>query len=163
MFVKSKLKPKRSIGKGGLLALLAALSLNAGVPAFASSGHSNDGTIPVSITIENVRAGDVPLYISVQKRGQYQGIKGHGVVLKSTTSGTMRAMVNVDVVDDYAVSLWHDLDNDGVFSMNERYQPEDGWGASGTVPTDRAPKFDDVKVTVPMAGKDVTVSMIYPN
>lgn len=163
MFVTLKTKSQSSLGKGVALSLLAASILSAGVPAFAASGHSNDGTIPVTITIDNVRAGNVPLYISVQKRGQYQGIKGHGVILKSTTAGTMQATVKVDVVDDYAVSLWHDLDNDGVFSMNERYQPEDGWAASGTVPMNRAPKFDDVKVTVPMAGKAVAVSMIYPN
>lgn len=164
MFVKLKNSPSRGIYMRALALTASCLSIfSVGVPAAAVDGHVNTGTIPVSITIEGVRETTVPLYISVQKRGEYMGLKGHGVILKKTDEGTMRASVNVDVVDDYAISLWHDLDDDGVFSMNDRYQPQDGYAASGTMPTDRAPTFDDVKITVPIVGRAVTVTMVYPN
>lgn len=163
MFVKSK----TSASKGGHVKRLAAAAaclsmLSAGVPAAAVDGHVNTRTIPVNITIDGLRESTVPLYISVQKRGEYMSIKGHGIVLQKTSAGTMQASVKVDAADDYAVSLWHDLDNDGKFSMNERYEIEDGWGASGSVPMDRQPTFDDVKVTVPVAGQTVIAAMIYP-
>ena len=158
MFVKS-------IKVMGAAALSAAiLSLGFGVPANALDYEAKaKGTIPVTISIANVKSGTTPLYISVQKRSEYQGIKGFGNILKATSSGTMTTTVKVDVADEYAVSLWHDLNNDGIFSMTKDYKILDGWGASGNVPKNRAPVFDDVKIRVPSSGQAVNVEMVYPS
>jgi len=157
MFVKSI----KSLG--GTLVTTALLSLGFGVPANALDYETKaEGTIPVTITLTGVKAGTTPLYISVQKRGDYRSQNGFGGLLKTTSSGTVTAKVKVDKADDYAVSIWHDLDNDGQFSMTKDYKIIDGWGASGNVPTNRAPNFDDVKVFIPLSGSVVTVDMIYP-
>ena len=123
---------------------------------------AGEATIPVTIALDGVQAGDAPLYVSVQKRAEYMGIKGHGEIIKVTTDGTMMVTVNVDVADDYAVSVWHDLNNDGVFSMTENYQILDGWGNSGPSDLSGRPSFDDVKVSVPLSGADASVTMKYP-
>lgn len=161
MFVTSK-----TTATGGLcaraiatLTIIGALSAMS-VPALAADGATT--TTAVTVKVDNMRTTSAPLYISVQKRGDYMKQAGHGVVLKSTTSGVMETTVNVDGAGDYAVSLWHDLDNDGQFTMGKDYRPKDGWVSSGTAPDDRAPNFDDVKISVPASGRTVALSMIYP-
>ena len=123
---------------------------------------AGEGTIPVTIALDGVQATDAPLYVSVQKRDEYMGIKGHGEIVKTTTDGTMMVTVNVDVADDYAVSVWHDLNDDGVFSMTDNYQILDGWGNSGPSNLSGRPSFDDVKVSVPFGGASASVTMKYP-
>lgn len=144
--------------------LLKTLRSVAAIAAFglACPAMAGEATIPVTITLDGVQAGDVPLYVSVQKRSEYMGIKGHGEIVNSTTAGAMMVTVNVDVADDYAVSVWHDLNDDGVFSMTESYQILDGWGNSGPSDLSGRPSFDDVKVSVPFGGANASVTMKYP-
>lgn len=149
------LKKAAFIGFITPMAILGATSL-----AFAAG--DNKETIPVNVTLEGVQMSDGPLYISVQTRGQYQGIKGYGEVIQKVTPGQMSVTLDIDTPGEYAVSVWHDLNNDGIFSMTKDYKIEDGWGASGDVPTDSAPTFDDVRVTVGGGGANVVVDMIYP-
>ncbi|MEP3889423.1 MAG: DUF2141 domain-containing protein [Hellea sp.] len=121
------------------------------------------GTIPVTINLSDVQIADGPIYISVQKREQYRGMAGHGTILKLATPGNMTATVKVAEPGDYSVSVWHDMDDDRVFDMDETYRPSEGWGASGNVPTDRMPTFDDVKIKVESFGTTVAVPMVYPS
>ena len=113
--------------------------------------------------LSGVIVADGPIYISVQKREEYMGMKGHGAVLKTITPGNMTATINVVEPGHYSVSVWHDMDDDTIFDMDENYRPSEGWGASGDVPTDRMPTFDDVKIKVDSFGKTVSVPMVYPS
>ncbi|WP_017932586.1 DUF2141 domain-containing protein [Robiginitomaculum antarcticum] len=135
-----------------------AILLGCALPAFA-----DEATIPVIVTLDGVRSGYAPLYISVQKRAHFMGIKGHSEILKTTTDGTMHVTVNVDTPDDYAVSVWHDLNDDGVFSMTDDYQVLDGWGNSGATDLRGRPTFDDVKFTVTDSGAATVVALKYPS
>jgi len=75
----------------------------------------------------------------------------------------MTATVKVAEPGEYSVSIWHDMDDDLVFDMDETYSPLEGWGASGDAPTDRMPTFDDVKIKVESFGTTVAVPMVYPS
>jgi len=154
MFVKSSKK----LGGLGLIGVMAVLGATNTV-----ASEVVDPAIPVTVNLTGVQISDGPIYISVQKRDQYRGMKGHGTILKTITPGNMTATVNVDEPGDYSVSVWHDMDNDTVFDMDETYTPNEGWGASGTVPTDRMPTFDDVKVNVETYGTELTIPVIYPS
>lgn len=125
-----------------------------------------EGTIPVTVTLTDVSpvsaiAEDV-IYVSIQTRETYRSLKGHGGILRTLTPGTMEATFYVAEPGDYAVSVWHDRDNDMRFSMDENYAILDGWGASGTPPTNDMPTFDDVKLAIPNMGTSVTIDMINP-
>jgi uncharacterized protein (DUF2141 family) len=128
--------------------------------ADAVSGH--DVKVPVTVTFNGVQPSDVPFYVSIQTEADYRSMKGSGGVLKSTEAGTFTRTFNVPEGGDYAISVWHDLDNDGRFSMTQDYKIVDGWGTSGTVPMGTAPSFDDAKVNVSGYGTDVTIDIIYP-
>jgi len=154
MFVKSSKKLGGAVLIGAIAVLGATNTVASEVAAPA---------IPVTVNLTGVQIADGPIYISVQKRGQYMGMKGHGTILKTVTPGNMTATVNVDEPGDYSVSVWHDMDDDTVFDMDETYTPSEGWGASGTAPTDRMPTFDDVKVSVDSYGTDLTIPLIYPS
>lgn len=143
------------------------LALMSGFSLLTSAGTAlaNDAdvlTIPVTITLTDVMQSQVPLYISVQTEADYRSMKGQGTILKETTAGTLSKTVSVPTAGDYAITLWHDLDNDGRFSMNERYEISDGWGSSGDVSVPGGPTFQTAKITVPNFGAKATVKMIYP-
>ena len=154
MFVKS-IKTLRGLALIGVVSVLGATNT-------AATENSNP-TIPVTVNLTGVQIADGPIYISVQKREQYMGMIGHGIVLKTVTPGNMTATVNVTEPGDYSVSVWHDMDDDTVFDMDETYTPVEGWGASGIAPTDRMPTFDDVKITVESFGTELTIPVIYPS
>jgi len=147
----------------GLTSLLLGLSVVSATAAGLENEIYEKGTIPVTVNLSAVEIAEGPIYISIQKREQYRGMKGHGTILKLATPGNMTAMVKVSEPGEYAVSVWHDMDNDLVFGMSEDYRPTEGWGASGTVPRDRMPTFDDVKISVESFGATVDVPMIYPS
>ena len=135
-----------------------AVALLFAAPVFAEGAPN----IPVTVSLDQVRAVDGPLYVSIQKEGEYQGIRGHGGIVKAVTPEMKDVTYNVDVPGRYAVSLWHDLNDDGIFSMDENYRIFDGWGASGDISEGRRPTFDEVAVDVPGYGANVTVTMFYP-
>ena len=147
------------------LAMTTSLSLFIGVGTVLASDaetQKETSSVPMTITLTDVIASDVPLYISVQTEENYRSMKGHGTILKQTTAGTVTETVQLPAAGDYAISIWHDLDNDGRFSMNERYEILDGWGTSGGIPEAAAPSFSTSKISVPSSGAETTIAMIYP-
>ena len=129
----------------------------------AQNVNIQDGNIPVTVTLTSITETQGPIYVSIQTREQYQSIKGFGGILQEASLGEMSATYNIVEPGEYAVSVWHDLDNDGRFSMTKDYQITDGWGASGDAPENRAPTFEDVKIKVETFGATVPVEMKYPN
>lgn len=128
----------------------------------AIAGETGSTTVPMTITVTDVIETQVPLYISVQTEADYRSMKGEGTILRQTTAGTITETVQLPAAGDYAISIWHDLDNDGRFSMNERYEVLDGWGSSGETLMAGAPTFQSAKISVPNFGAETSVAMIYP-
>jgi len=147
----------------GAAALISTVSAVGAIAADFGNEIYEKGTIPLTVNLSEVQIAEGPIYISVQKREQYMGMKGHGTILKTVTPGNMTAIVKVSQPGEYSVSVWHDMDDDTVFDMDETYRPSEGWGASGDVPTNRMPTFDDVKIKVESFGTTVDVPMIYPS
>lgn len=143
------------------------LALTTGLTMFFGAGlvlaDNNAGAaVPIVITLTDMMETNVPLYISVQTEVEYRSMKGQGAILKTTASGTITKTIQLPTAGDYAVTVWHDLDNDGQFSMNERYEVLDGWGSSGDASRSAAPTFEQSKISVPSYGAAATIAMIYP-
>ena len=143
------------------------LGLSAGLGVTINAGailanEAADTSVPITITLTDVIQSEVPLYISVQTEAEYRSMKGQGTIMKETSAGALTETISLPSEGDYAVTVWHDLDNDGRFSMNERYEVLDGWGSSGDVWVPGGPTFETAKISVPNFGTEVTVAMIYP-
>lgn len=154
MFVFKQPKPPF---KAMCLAISAIAALT-GAPALADQSDR----VTLEVTLQNVENNPAPLYISVQNRAEYMKNMGSaGGIYKNVAGGTLTYSYEVPS-GDYAVSIWHDTDGDGVFSMDPAtYMPLDGWGASG--PELRGqPTFDDTKIKV-AADTAVTIKVHYPN
>lgn len=124
--------------------------------AFAASTHA----VPLTVTIDEVN-GDGPLYVSIQSEAEFMQNEGTaGRVIQSPEPG--RVQLTFDVPAGlYAVSVWHDINANGVFDRAENGWPLDGWAMSGPVGQD-TPQFSDVAVSVPAEGAAVEMSMRYP-
>jgi uncharacterized protein (DUF2141 family) len=115
----------------------------------------------LTVVLKGVQAKDGPLYIAVQKRENYQKWQaGAGGVYQNIKAGQHTYEYQLPA-GDYAVSVWHDSDNDGKFTM-QGYLPLDGWGNSGNQNLQAPPSFDDVKITLSAKGKSETINMHYP-
>jgi len=148
MFVKSL--------KTGLFALSAFVL--AGTHALAS-----DASATLNVSLKGLQASDGKLFISVQKEVDFmqQRVTAGGIYeIDVTSDQTYSYSVPVG---EYAVSIWHDTDNDGQFSMDENYIPTDGWGMSGDYAGEREPTFDEVKINVGFEGAAVNIYMVYVN
>ena len=145
---------------------LAALAVIA-TPALVTPALANDAapspTIPVTVDLSEVEALPGTLYVSIQMESDYMTDAGFGGVLKPVAGMPEKVTYEVDMPGTYAVSLWHDLDDDQNFSMNlVTGEIADGWGASGNVSESKRPTFADVAVDVPSYGGEVKVRMFYP-
>jgi len=147
----------------GAAALIISISAVGATAADESGDIYEEETIPVTVNLTGVQVADGPIYITVQKQEEYMGMKGHRAILKTITPGNMTTVVNVAEPGDYAVSIWHDMDADMFFDMDQTYRPSEGWGASGSVTTSRMPTFNDVKVKIGSFGTTVNVPLIYPS
>ena len=126
----------------------------------ASPAQAQENNLSVELT--GLQASEGKLYISVQKEEDYKAQRGHGGVFEVTEAGNETYSFSVPT-GDYAVSIWHDIDNDGKFSMDENWIPTDGWGMSGTPSTDKEPTFAEVKVAIPAGASTISIPMIYRN
>jgi len=165
MFVSNLMKPLSLIGSALCMMLVGATTASA-AEASESDWKIRPGNIPVTVTIVNLdpaTEGSDPVYVSIQTKDQYQSLKGAGGVTPYAKTGSMTATFLVEDPGDYAVSVWHDRDGDGRFSMSTDYSIVlDSYGASGQPPEDRMPTFDDVKFTVPNIGTSLSIDMINP-
>lgn len=144
-------------------ALITVLTAAGATAADQDRGWSHEaGTIPLTVNLTGVQIADGPIYISVQTQDKYQSMSGHGTIIENVTPGNMTTTVKVSEPGDYAVSVWHDMNDNMRFDMTENYMPVEGWGASGTPPKDKAPIFDDVKIKIESFGSEVTVPVNYP-
>jgi len=135
-----------------------------GATAADTAGYqAAGGTIPVTVDLSNIQTAAGPIYISIQKEDQYRGMRGFGGIIKTAVQGSMSEVYKVDVPGEYSVSVWHDLENNAVFDMDDRYVPQEGYGSSGNAPIDRMPVFEDVKISVPHSGTTVKVDVKYPS
>ena len=165
MFVSNSTKPLGLIGSALILSLVGATT------AYSADLSNSDwkirpGNIPVTVTITNIDpapAGSDPIYVSIQTENQYQSLKGGGGIAAHAKTGSMTATFFVEEPGDYAVSVWHDRDGDGRFSMSKDYtRVLDSYGSSGEPPADREPVFDEVKIPVPNMGASIRINMINP-
>jgi uncharacterized protein (DUF2141 family) len=162
MFVVSKKKKTLSA-----VTLAASILLVGATTGFAADAPAwkKTGDIPVTVKLTDVLPEGVSggtIYVSIQTRQDYRSMKGFGGVIKHAEAGDMTRTYHVDEPGEYSVSIWHDRDDDGRFSMTETYQVLDSWGASGTPPENASPTFDDVKVSVPSMGTTLSIDMINP-
>ena len=141
--------------------VIGALAFAAFHPATALASES-PAAGSLTVEIENVRESTGPLYVSVQTKDDYQQARHTaGGIYKDVKAGSLTYTYAAIPAGDYAISLWHDLDNDGTFTIGENYRPLDGWGASGKTLTG-APTFDDVKITVSEGSQTQRIQMVYP-
>jgi uncharacterized protein (DUF2141 family) len=134
-----------------ILALgLAALSA---VPAFA-------GDVTLSLDAVDASGGD--LYVSLQKQDEFMQPRGsYGTVIKAPKAGPQTVVLKDVAPGDYSVTVWHDIDADGKFSMGPDGRPRDGWTMNNAAALRGMPTWDGVKFSVPGAGTSLTLTMLY--
>jgi uncharacterized protein (DUF2141 family) len=141
-------KFKTAIAALGLIAATAA-------PAFAGD---------VTLTLEGVQAAQGDLYVALQTEADFMQPRGsYGEIVKVPAAGN-RTLVLKDVKPgDYAVQVWHDINNDHQFNTEPNGRPTDGWAMVNAETLRAVPTFAQVKLGVPAEGKTLTLKMIYAN
>lgn len=116
----------------------------------------------VSIGIDGVRAQKGPLYVSLQTAAQFLKNEGtYGKIIPDPKAGKMTVVLNGVAPGEYSVSVWHDVDKDGVFDRTDAGLPLDGWSMFNAAALRGEPRFDEVKFTVSAQGAAIDLDMVY--
>lgn len=112
---------------------------------------------PLTIVVDGVEGTSGDFYVSVQTADQYMQNDGVAGSIEEPAPGTMTFEYDVPP-GTYAISIWHDDNDNGQFDRDDSGWPVDGWALSGD-----GYNFDDVKVKVGSGGKTVRMDMSYPD
>ncbi len=117
---------------------------------------------PLSVTVDGVEDRGGKLYIGVQTEAEFMKPAGiAGTVLPAPTAGTHTVTFDIPA-GDYAISVWHDENDDYVFDLDENGMPADGWSMVNGEALTGVPTFEVVKVTLTEDGTSAAAAMIYP-
>lgn len=83
------------------------------------------GNATMTVNIKGLKASEGALYVSVQDSQQFNGQAITAGGRYEHTKAGDKTFIYKDVPEgEYAIMLWHDLDNDGVFTQDEvTYMP----------------------------------------
>jgi uncharacterized protein (DUF2141 family) len=128
--------------------------LTAASPSFAAN---------VTISLEGVQPSAQKIYISLQTREEFLQPKGsYGEIITIPAGGQKDVTLTNIKPGEYSVSVWHDSDGDGQFTMAPNGMPADGWAMYKGDALRAMPTWDAVKFTVTDAGTKIAVKMLYP-
>lgn len=134
------------------LALLAAM---AAAPALAGD---------VTINLHALQARPGKLYVALQKRGEFLKKRAsYGEVVVSVEAGEKTIVFHDVAPGEYAVLVWHDINQDGRFTTEPNGTPLDGWSIRNAQKLFGSPTWNQVKFAVPATGKALDLAMAYPD
>jgi uncharacterized protein (DUF2141 family) len=116
----------------------------------------------VTIKVNGVRAANGPLYVGLQTEDEFMKDDGsYGEIVQSPTPGSVTVKLSGVAPGEYAVSVWHDIDGDGVFDVAESGMPLDGWAMIDGASLRGAPTFDEVSFKLEKSNVSLDLDMIY--
>lgn len=135
-----------------LLTAAALLAAAASTPALAGE---------VTVTLTDVRPDAGDLYVGLQTKDQFLKDAGlAGKMVANPQEGTVTVTLT-DVPDGtYSLSVWHDIDGDGEFSMGPM-GPTDGWAMKDAAELRGMPTWEAQSFTVDGA-TTITEPVLYP-
>ncbi len=136
------------------LPLFAAAVLALAIPAAAQAG-------PVTVDLTGLRAGGT-LYVQVQTREQFMGpARIGGRIVAAPQAGSLSVDLGEVPAGDYAVTIWHDTNDNNQFDMGARDRPADGWAMANGDRLRGQPTFDVVKLTIPAGALRLPLAVSY--
>jgi uncharacterized protein (DUF2141 family) len=145
-----------------IVGLSAPLAVGTAAPTASAAPNSATGA-NVTIALKSVAASPHKVYISLQKQDEFLQPKGsYGDMIVLAYGGTKDVVIPNVAPGDYAVSVWHDTNGDGKFTMDAFGMPADGWGMYQGEKLRGMPTWDAVKFTVTGKGAVVPVTILYP-
>jgi uncharacterized protein (DUF2141 family) len=115
-------------------------------PAAAEAGR-------VTVDLNGLRSGGT-LYVQLQTRAQFMGAdRAGGKIVHVAQAGSLSVDLGEVAPGDYAVSVWHDDNDNRRFDMDAQGGgPLDGWAiANGAEAGAGPPDFDRAKIAVAQA------------
>jgi uncharacterized protein (DUF2141 family) len=125
-------------------------------PAAAEAGR-------VTVDLNGLRAGGTA-YVQLQTRAQFMGSdRVGGRIVPVTAAGTLSVDLGEVAPGDYAVSVWHDDNDNRQFDMGTQGGgPLDGWAiANGAEAGAGPPDFDRAKITITQAPLRLPMTLHY--
>lgn len=116
---------------------------------------------PLIVELDGVRNAGGRLYVSVQRREQFmQEAAAAGSIVDAPTAGSHRFSYDLPA-GEYAVSVWHDDNNNGRFDKDENFMPLDGWAMTNGSALRGEPTFEQVRIVLGDAAANARLSMSY--
>ncbi len=115
----------------------------------------------VEVELTGLRTGG-DLYVALQTQDQFmQQDAAAGEIIKDVTEDSYTLTFKDVDPGQYALMVWHDIDGDGVFDVNEYGAPIDGWAAINGAELKGPPSFDAVSFTLGKKNISLSEAIIY--
>ena len=134
------------------IAMLAGLMMGAAGAAQA---------VPVTIELHSVQDRGGPLYVQIQTEDQFMTQQALAEdMVQDPEAGTITFDFDLPP-GRYALSVWHDDNQNNTFDFNEYGTPADGWAMINGVTLRAAPTFAVNSFEVTASGGNVEEYMVY--
>lgn len=110
-----------------------------------------------TVEVENLRPGQGPLMLAAYSDAASFGVSASALLREEATAATMQVQVCGLPGNVVALTLYQDLDRNGVLDTNAFGVPLEPWGASGNPPADAAPTW--ATTAVPLDGAPLFVKL----
>lgn len=128
--------------------------------ALAAAGMAQ--AAPLTVNVDGIEARGGKFYVGVQTAAQFMKDDGiAGEIVEAPEAGSRSFTFDLPE-GAYAVSIWHDFNNNGKFDTAENGRPLDGWTSPNAETLRAAPTFEQSAVSVGADGGAATLKMIYP-
>ena len=125
----------------------------------AGSAYAADLTVNVSAIAHDRGAVRVVLYRGAE--GFRHEERSVGAVQRPAAIGTVSALFEGLMPDEYAVIAYHDENGDGKMNRFLGMVPTEGYGLSNDPEVSGPPKFSQAAFTVPEEGTAITITLNY--
>ena len=136
-----------------------AITFLAASAALLTAGAARAGDVSINLTDVQARGGR--LLVALQTNDQFMRPAGFGEIVDNPQTGTVTVTFRDVPAGDYAVSALHDLNGDGQMQTSDIGIPVEGWAMSNGAALRGPPTFDQVRVSVPSGGTQITEPMFY--
>ncbi len=146
--------------KGLILAAMSSflLPLNISTDYSAEMLNKSSGTLNLEIKNVKNKKGQIRVTIFDKKKNFLK--KGTDIPVSITKTGTISVSLDDLSFGNYAISIYHDVNNNGKLDTNFFGIPEEPYGFSNNVrPKFRAPKYDESEFSFKQEGQHINIKL----
>ncbi len=112
----------------------------------------------LTVTFDDFKDPEGKIYVAVYEKDNFLRQPSQTTTLEVKAENNQVTLEDI-AFGEYAISVFHDLNSNGRFDMNENQMPAEPWGMSGTVNPMQRPTWESAKIKFDSSGQVLNLSL----